>query len=793
MPLTAILFFSAASGSLCGIFYHISLQLCWISSLFFLICSILFPRPKIFGALITLFVFTAAIFFAVVQKEEQSKFLATLPKERCIFHGQLEELSRDLDGDRTGIISVDYFIEQGQSKSINMKLFVSFHNGSAALPLEEGNIVQVMGKIHPLQPAYLPGTFDAALFGFARNIHGSLSVKNSNEVIIWQQEEQSSYSWLHAVRNTIRERLAQLLLPREAAIVLAQLIGDTRLFDNEQKLLYRQIGAGHLLAVSGLQVSMFAYLFFLFLRSLLALCPFIGPRSYYQRTAAVLASIFVWFFVALCGAPPSAVRAGFMATAILCGFFLGRNVSAINAVGLAGLFSVLYWPSCVVDPSFLLSYAAILGLIAINSAVRVQEPVEEKPTPKSIRKAYVVSLVGASISASLMTLPLSAFLFGELAWVGIVANIVIVPIASFLQVPALFCATAAIIWQWSWPAAIASWLLSIIESLCEGIYTFSFGISPIDSPPGIIVFFLTAAFFTALCFAAHKHYRNMFITLALVIPLIFIPGASEPSGLKISVLPVGQGDSTLFQLPSGHTMIVDGGGQARSKYNPGETVVAPFLRRKGIKHIDIMVVSHPDPDHILGLFPLMENFSVGELWFSGHQNHPLMKSLIQAAQKKGTRVKNIQMLWGTHYFGDTKIEVLGPHSKSDHKLYEELGTNDNSLILKISYGKNSALWPGDIEKSGENYLLNEHSELQVDIVKAPHHGSKTSSTDAFVERTHPQHVIFCTGPLNQWKFPHQPVIKRWQGSGAQTWNTAEQGLITLWLTGTEVKVLPFRA
>lgn len=797
MPLALPLFFTAAIGALCGVFYGIP-HVLYIALIAIGTFLALFSRRGIIFLLLTsISLFSLAGYLANYQNRLYTASASDIVTGRqTIFHGRLDSLSRDLDGDQSGILALHYLVIDGESRSATQRLQVSFKNGAAALPLQEGQTIRILGTAKALLPAFYPGSFNAQLFGFARNIHGSLSVKDSMHAIIWHVQPESPV--FSRVRNNIRDRLTELVTPREASVILAGLIGDTRLFDRQQTTLYRQIGAGHLLAVSGLQISMFAIVFFGIFRVLFLLCPYIGPRGYAQRCAAILSIMCVALFVCLCGASPSATRAGLMASTMLSGMILGRNISTANALGLAGLFSVLYWPSSVVDPSFLLSYAAILGLVTLNSRARnsddrlMSENTEQFDT-KSRRKKYVLSLATASICASFMTIPLSAFLFGELAGAGIVANMVIVPIASFLQVPALFFATIAVFGAWPWAAKISAWLLGMIEALCEGMSRILVGIVPIDSPSGFIVFLLTIIILMGILFLSQRRYLLVTTCAMCALLMVFVPNAFSPAGVKISILPVGQGDSSVFQLPSGHTIIIDAGGTMGKSINPGESVVVPFLQRQGIQQLDVMVVSHPDPDHILGLFPVLNAFKVRELWISGYEHtHPLMKRLVHEARLHGTKIRKASELIGIHQFGETRVEVLGPHPKNYEEIYSELSPNDNSLVLKFFYGSNSALWPGDIEEWGERYLLEDYPTLRTDIVKAPHHGSKTSSSPEFVKATSPAHIVFCTGPNNRWGFPHTPVLNRWQKAGATVWNTGANGLITVWLTGANLVVKPFR-
>lgn len=791
MPL--FLFFLVTLGSLAGLYFDLSHALFSTALLFCLVLLLIIRRRYLYFACLSIFMLVLSALSAFHAQKFFVHEINRAPQGLSVFHGYLEELSTSLDAKKTGIFAVQYFLDGKKLVPTNLRLSIVMEGGASTLPFKEGLRLRVRGQFKKFQPALSPGMFDAALFGLARNIHGTIIVRSSRNVLIW--DDQPQFNFFLSFRQKIRDSLTAMLLPREAAIVLAQLLGDTRLFDYEQKQLYQQIGAGHLLAVSGLQVSLCGFFLFKLFHIIFLFFPIIGVRSYAQRCAAICAIIWIWLFVLLCSAPPSAIRAGLMASTLLLAFCFARQVSIFNTIGLSGLISVLCWPMCVVDPSFLLSYAAVIGMGVFSIGREDQfsgERVENEINPQEGRRRYVLLVIAASLCAGLMTLPLTACLFGELSLAGLFANILLVPIASLLQVPALVSAIVAVCFQWQWAAQLSAFLIALLEALCEGLAKISFGPLLINSINVPITILLLLSIFSSLCFFARKNYFFGTLSSLLGMAFICVPMLWENRGLRITVLAVGQGDSSIFELASGEIILIDGGGIAGSSVNPGTTVVLPALARRGIKKIDIMIVSHPDPDHILGLFPVLATLSVKELWYSGYYQHSLMKKLLSEAKKKDVILKDARYLLGKHIFGQTTVEVLAPSPENKDLIYGELGTNDNSLVIKFSYGVNSALWSGDIEKWGEYYLLSNHPNLQADIVKAPHHGSKTSSSIEFVNSVRAQHIIFCTGANNRWHFPHSQVVERWQNAGAISWDTAKNGQITLWLTGTEVKIKPFR-
>ena len=228
-------------------------------------------------------------------------------------------------------------------------------------------------------------------------------------------------------------------------------------------------------------------------------------------------------------------------------------------------------------------------------------------------------------------------------------------------------------------------------------------------------------------------------------------------------------------------------------FDPGQSTILPILQINGVEHLDVLAISHPDPDHILGAFSIIDQMPIKEIWHSGFSpNHVLTKRLIKIAKKKNIVIKNTQELLGQHFFGETLIEVLAPHTGTKEIFYEELGANDNSLVLKISFQNKSLLWPGDIEYFGEMLLLSEDHDLTADILKAPHHGSKTSSSLQLIERVNPKFVIFSTGRDNRFDFPHKEISKRYHEHSITSFNTAIDGQITMVLNHQGILISGFK-
>jgi competence protein ComEC len=272
---------------------------------------------------------------------------------------------------------------------------------------------------------------------------------------------------------------------------------------------------------------------------------------------------------------------------------------------------------------------------------------------------------------------------------------------------------------------------------------------------------------------------------------IFFIARIEPDGVRITVLPVGQGDGAVFELPTGEVIVVDAGGNVLGDRDPGADVVLPFLKRRGIEAIDLMILSHPHPDHGKGLVAVAKGLPVKEIWHPGAlPEDPIFSPLISAAA--GARIRSTPDILGAHAFGAVRLEVLAPAPKEKTPSYPELGANDNSLVIRICLERSCALWPGDVEELGEELLIESGVDIKAQLVKAPHHGSSTSSIDDFVKRTGAEHVIMCTGRGNTFGFPHSVVVERWRAAGAKIWDTAQNGEVAAWLSDAGIRVRAFR-
>ncbi len=664
-----------------------------------------------------------------------------------------------------------------------------------------GDHIRVRGRVRRPPPSLSPGTFDAEIAARARNVHGVIRVFDSADIAVVAH---GRAPLLVAVREALRQRLMAQVPPRLAGLLLALLIGDVTLFEPEQNDAYRHVGAGHLLAVSGLQVTLLAVVLRRAATVLLVLLPGVGRRRRAQHLAAALALLGVWAFVGICGMPPSAVRAAVMASAVVVGAVVGRRVMLVDAIAAAGVFTVLVSPSSVDDAGFLLSYAAVLALAATTPSAQARPPPAATTTMARLWQRARAPLI-ASLTAGFATLPISAWLFGQLAPAGLVANIVLVPIASALQLPALLCGVVGAVTDVATITWIGGQAALGLEAVVFGLKDVLPGVRAIE-PPSVLwsaAWSLSALLVGGLLMAQRT--RHAVVVVAAIAASFALTGY-EPRALRVSFLPVGQGDGVVVEFPDGGVMVVDAGGRvpfdpkasdqgrAEALEEPGARVMLPFLARRGIERVDVMVASHPHPDHVGGLRAVAKALPVGALWMAGDVDKAgrLMAPLIEVV--RADSVKSTPALLGRHEIGGAVVEVIAPAPVEGAATYPEFHPNDNSLVIRVCFEGRCVLLPGDLEALGEEALLDDVAAdaLRADVVKAAHHGSRTSSTPAFIAAARADHVVFCTGRHNTFGFPSPEIVDRWGQAGATRWDTAIHGEVRMTLSRAGVTVRSHR-
>jgi competence protein ComEC len=275
----------------------------------------------------------------------------------------------------------------------------------------------------------------------------------------------------------------------------------------------------------------------------------------------------------------------------------------------------------------------------------------------------------------------------------------------------------------------------------------------------------------------------------LVIAEAFATRAGSPRGvLRVTFLDVAQGDAALVDLPDGRAMLVDAGGLVGSPVDVGERVLAPVLRARRRARLEAFVLSHPHPDHALGAIRGLARVDVARAWDTGQgeAEHAgaFYTGALATARARGARLERPGELCGHHAFGGAEVDVIAPCPGPD----ASRGPNDNSFVIRISYGARSFLFVGDAEHAEEEGLLRAGANVRADVLKVGHHGSRTSSSPGFVAAVAPRLAVISSGVRNRFGHPHRPTLLTFARAGVRVLRTDAVGAVTVTTDGASLEV-----
>jgi competence protein ComEC len=580
-------------------------------------------------------------------------------------------------------------------------------------------------------------------------------------------------AWRARMAGAIDERLQGV----QQALVESLVVGDRGAIDHALDDAFRAAGVSHVLSVSGLHLAVAAFLFYVGLTRLLVRVPRWARGRPVRRWAAAAGLPAVVIYTLLTGAEVATVRACVVALVYFGAVALDRRTTSVGALAVAALAVLLISPLELFDPSFQLSFAAALGTGLLGA----------RWSPKGSGGSFAfralrwaLRLCAASAAAIVATLPIGAFWFSQVSPMGILSNLVVVPLAELGVVPvglagAVLSVTPGLGWLGGALLHVAGWGAAAMAGFVR--WFAAWAPSWHVAAPSFVEIVAWYAGLLALASGTQRG-RRLAAVCALVVAASLGAHALATrlsTTATATFLDVGQGDACVIELPHGRVAVVDGGGSFDPEFDPGREVLAPFLWRRGIFHIDLVVLSHPHPDHANGLPFLVENFTVGEIWTNGQESHlPALQRLLQAAATRGVRLGEPRPL----ELGGAQLRPLAPFD-DDGRLATDptLGENDNSLVVELSWGGRRLLLTGDVEREAEARLAPRLPGE--DVVKVPHHGSRTSSTEPLVQATRPSLAVISVGERNRWGFPHPSVLARWRAAGARILRTDLDGAVTI--------------
>ena len=555
-----------------------------------------------------------------------------------------------------------------------------------------------------------PGGFDYEGWLFRQGIGATATVQAAERCVSSHRQP------VLALRQILRDRIAAALPEGPArALLLALVMGDSSGFSDADWNAFRLTGTSHLVAISGFNLALVAGLVFGLLRWLWPLVPALALRVPAQKAAALVAAVIAVIYALLAGFEPPITRALAMLLVVLAALFSNRAVNPFRVLALAWGLLLLADPFAVLSAGFWLSFGAVAAILWLTTGRLGHEP--------GWRQALRIQLW-----LSLLLAPLTLFYFQGTAWITPFINLLAVPWFALLTPLALLAAVLLIVLP-----AFGGWLLVPLACMLNATQavlvqlaaTWQGGWFSTAPPPAALLLLLLGA----LLLSAPRGVPLRGLGLLCLLPLLLPPQRAPKTGFDVAALDVGQGLAVVVRTAH-HSLLFDAGPAYEDSFDAGRAVVVPYLLHEGVNRLDLMMISHPDLDHRGGA--------------------PAVRALLHPRTERGALAGEPCAAGQRWQWDGVDFTVLnGPVDAQA----EDHADNDASCVLRVSANGHALLLPADIEKGAEARLMANPAALRAEVLLAPHHGSKTSSTEAFVQAVNPDVVIFPAGYANHFRHP----------------------------------------
>ena len=677
-----------------------------------------------------------------------------LERKDLILEGVVDSLPKTQDGiSRFQMRVTSLHDEAGEPCEISRVQLSWF---GAAKDLSIGDAWRFKVRLIRPRGAQNPAGFDHEKWLFMQQIQATGYVRD------WSGNSLLDSDRFPAPLGLLRQEIANAIdnvtdNPDAAALLKALAVGDKRGMDKQAWNTFRRTGTNHLIAISGLHVGLVAgwFLFtgaWLWRRST-RLCQLLPAL----KAGAVVALLGAIVYAALAGFTLPTQRALIMLATTLGALILGYRIQFGRSLLLALFLVVLVDPVAILSRGFWLSFTAVAVILwSIGGRLAPWG---------NWRQGVQVQL-----SVSLGLLPLLILFFSQISLISPVVNLLMVPWFSLVLVPMTLIGLPLL----AAPPVAELWF-SLLQTLSEttlGLLEWcssqTFAMTDLVQQDLLLLWFVLAGCLLLLMPAGMP---GRGLGLLLCVPVIFASAERPAQGeIWFTLLDVGQGLACVVET-SDHILLFDTG-PGRGDRSVADSVIMPFLRSRGHRTIDMLIVSNGDRDHAGGVEALTRSIHTKRI-LAGNPE------LVEGSARPC--LAGNEWAWdGVHF------QILHPNVTSELK-----GRNNHSCVLKIDSGDWTILLPGDIEQAAEAALIRANpQQLRADLVVAPHHGSNSSSTAEFVTAVDPQWVLFSTGYKNSYGFPKPAVVQRWQAQGARSLNTAERGAIEFRLVPGEMDPQP---
>ncbi|MFQ5852184.1 MAG: DNA internalization-related competence protein ComEC/Rec2 [Candidatus Binatia bacterium] len=652
-------------------------------------------------------------------------------------------------------------------------------------------------RMRPPRTAGNPGEFDYAAYLARREIYLVGFLESDAGVELIRRGTNTLWGFIELLRREIRRFLERHLPHQQGALMKALVVGDRGAISPEMREGFAAAGVAHLLSISGLHVGLLGIVVFFLVRFLGSFSTSLLLRWNWLKVATLFSFLAVLLYAALAGARVPTMRAAIMIGVYASAVLLDREEEIFSSLAFAALLIGLIWPGVIMEISFQLSFLAVLSIIWGLRRIQEARPLrhwDKLPLGQNALRRRLRQLtlyLAVPVLATIGTGPMVAYHFGRLSLAGFLSNSVIVPLVGFLVIPlGLMIGFVSLLFPVV--ALPLVWLAKPLVSLSLVLVEFfsNLPMAHLFVPrPNLLELGILYLMICSVLWARRKVYFCLFFGLSFLVMVgdgvYWWQQRWNRKDLRITHLSVGHGDAAVVEFPGSEVLLIDAGGGASRRFDPGKSMVAPFLRSRRIKKVDYLLVSHPRIDHYGGMKSIMEEFSPSEFW-SGPVGAGSMRylELEKTVEEMGIRRVVLSRSDACRWIGKVRLCFLYPFRDS---------TGGASVVLRLSFGPYHFLFPADIVKRDERKLLRSGMDLSSQVLKVPRHGSLSSSTEPFINAVKPGLAIFSVGYRNRFGLPREVVVARYLSRGVTIVRTDRDGAVTVETDGEKLRYWTYRS
>ena len=767
-----------------------------LSVVIFMLCKLCMKSKINSKTIIIIFIFFiigALRFYSVKQLYDNiDKEALSYNNKQQIIYGKIENISESQN-------SKYLVLSNTKINGYNFLKTKCYYPKDLDIDFKIGNTVEASGKIYLHEKPMNIGEFNSQ--NYYRSINESVNIYSNNIKIIDYKINHIKQK-IYNIKSLIKNQIYKIFNKKNAALFNAMLTGDKSGLDLVQKKLFQDSGIAHILAISGLHLSILGLALYELLRKRLSV-----------RVSAFIVSVFILFYAIFIDASFTNMRAIIMLYIKFLSLSRGRTYDSKNTLFIVAFCFIFYSPYLIFNAGFQFSYVAVFALnyeykFESNTLAKIRKNIYDRfhIEPKYDNKN--IFNIPAMLVLTLFIFPITVFNYFDYPLYSIVINLLVVPLMTFVLTFGIFGVLLSFISVilGRFVVGIVHFIILFYELVCKFFDKLPFSTIHIGKPALIfiiifyIVLFLTNYKLAPKYFYSKKKqmiikklpiYKNILVYPLLLLILIMLMGLHINRGLRFTSLYIGQGDSLIVELDK-KIYTIDGG--SSSNTSAGQYILAPHLKSRAINDIEISFITHADSDHtncIEYLLNDVDDININNIALPiNAKDNPKYDKLIKPAISRGVNILYIKA-GDIINFDKMRLLVFNPIEDSS---ISKSDINEQSLCFKLIYDNKSILFTGDIGAKIEEQMLNIpniKNQLNSDIYKVAHHGSKNSNTIEFLKYVNPKYSVISYGINNNYNHPHPDTIQRLESIDTEILKTGESGEIDIYIENKNIKIKKF--